>query len=235
MGVRGDDPTELRSRAHDLWIVDERLAFTRAFSSDKRLDALLKEGGSGDRPDVLVWDCAFGMGVTDPEIDTNTVDASQPLRSMMVVEFKKTGAAGLQSPRRPTRAADHKISFPTQTWRDRDIRPHTDQKIAQDCIFYCYVIADIVGDLELQLSNWETTANGQGRIRPLKNQYHGSIEVIQWQDLINEAWQRNKAMLHAAGLSRSRSTPPTAAAPSAIDSGDGPSRDELESNDDELD
>ncbi|MBM0684879.1 hypothetical protein H5P20_27820, partial [Klebsiella pneumoniae] len=34
MNVRGDDVTELKSRAHELWIVDERLAFTRAFSSD---------------------------------------------------------------------------------------------------------------------------------------------------------------------------------------------------------
>lgn len=38
MGIRGDDHNERKSRAHDLWIVDERLAFTRAFSSDKRLE-----------------------------------------------------------------------------------------------------------------------------------------------------------------------------------------------------
>jgi hypothetical protein len=77
-------------------------------------------------------------------------------------------------------------------------------RVAPDCVFHCFVVADIVGDLELQLSNWDTTANGQGRIRPLKNQYKGSIEVIQWQDLVNEAWLRNKAALHAAGLSRSK-------------------------------
>ena len=29
MGVRGDNPNEIKSRAHELWIVDERLAFTR--------------------------------------------------------------------------------------------------------------------------------------------------------------------------------------------------------------
>jgi hypothetical protein len=62
----------------------------------------------------------------------------------------------------------------------------------------------IVGDLDQQLSNWETTFNGQGRIRQLKNRYQGSIEVIQWQDLVNDAWMRNQATLHAAGLSRSQ-------------------------------
>ena len=79
-------------------------------------------------------------------------------------------------------------------------------RIADDCIFYCFVVADIVGDLRDQLSNWETTANGQGRIRPLKNEDRGSIEVVQWKDLIYDAWSRNQATLYAAGLSRS--TPP---------------------------
>ena len=80
-------------------------------------------------------------------------------------------------------------------------------RIAKDCVFYCYVIADIVGDLEQQLSSWDTTANGQGRIRPLRGAYSGQIEVIQWQDLVNDAWMRNRATLHAAGLSRKRLMP----------------------------
>lgn len=74
-------------------------------------------------------------------------------------------------------------------------------------MFHCYVVADIVGDLVLQLSGWDTTSNGQGRIRQLKGDYRGQIEVVQWQDLVNDAWMRNRATLHAAGLSRRRLTP----------------------------
>ncbi len=66
--------------------------------------------------------------------------------------------------------------------------------------------SSIRGDLEQQLSSWATTANGQGRVRPLNNAYRGQLEVIQWQDLINDAWMRNRATLTAAGLSRNRST-----------------------------
>ena len=65
--------------------------------------------------------------------------------------------------------------------------------------------ADIRGDLKEQLAGWSTTANGEGRIRALDNEFKGStIEVIQWQDLVNDAWARNVATLHAAGLSRSQ-------------------------------
>src|SRR5262249_20417291 len=85
MGIRGDDPAEVKNRAHELWIVDERLAFTRAFSSDKRFDAIMANGGSADRPDLLVWNLAYGLGVTE----TDSVDTSEPLRTMMIVEFKR--------------------------------------------------------------------------------------------------------------------------------------------------
>lgn len=202
MSIRGDDHNELKSRAHDLWIVDERFAFTRAFSSDKRLDQILAEGGSAQRPDLMIWDLAFGMGVTDPEKNVDHVDMSEPLTKVMIVEFKRPGRKNYnkaedQIEQQIVKYLAQLKGGQIETFQRENVR------IAEDCVFYCYVVADIVGDLALQLSGWETTANGQGRIRPLKNQYRGSIEVIQWQDLVNDAWQRNKATLYAAGLSRS--------------------------------
>jgi hypothetical protein len=231
MGIRGDDPTALKSRAHDLWIVDERLAFTRAFSSDKRLDAILAEGGSADRPDILVWDLAYGLGVTDPENGVHAVDVSEPLRKMMIVEFKKPGRRDYRAPEDQLEQQITKYLFQLKSG-EIETFDRTRVRIAQDCVFYCYIVADIVGDLVLQLSNWETTANGQGRIRPLKNQYQGSIEVIQWQDLVNEAWQRNRAMLHAGGLSRARSTNIAPAGSSAVDRDEAASLGESDSDDD---
>jgi hypothetical protein len=204
MGIRGDNPKEVKSRAHELWIVDERLAFTRAFASDKRLDAILAKGGSADRPDLLVWNLAYGLGVTESS-EQESVDVSEPLRTVMIVEFKKPGrtsypAAEDQIENQITKYLAQLQGGEIETFDRAGVR------VASDCIFHCYVVADIVGDLKQQLSNWETTANGQGRIRPLKNQYRGSIEVIQWQDLVNDAWMRNNSTLRAAGLSRSKPT-----------------------------
>lgn len=202
MGVRGDDPNEFKGRAHDLWIVDERLAFTRAFASDKRLDQFLAEGGTSARPDLIVWDIAFGLGVTDPEKDPDAADVSEPLKKVMVVEFKRPGRTDYK---KAEDQIEQQITKYLSQLKGGEIETFDRQRvrIANDCIFYCYVVANIVGDLDLQLSSWPTTANGQGRIRILQNQYRGSIEVIQWQDLVNDAWQRNKATLFAAGLGRS--------------------------------
>lgn len=205
MRIRGDDGDEPKSRAHDLWVVDERLAFTRAFSSDKRLDAVLTEGGSGDRPDLLVWDLAYGLGVTEAD-NPDSVNVSEPMRTVMIVEFKRPGRTTY------TKAEDNiegQITKYLSQLKGGEIESfdRTRVRVADDCIFYCYVIADIRGDLEHQLSGWETTSNGQGRIRQLRGAYRGQIEVIQWQDLINDAWLRNRATLQAAGLSRSKLTP----------------------------
>lgn len=204
MSVRGDDASELRSRAHDLWVIDERLAFTRAFSSDKRLDSIMAEGGSSDRPDVLVWDLAYGLGATDP-VDPEMVDVAEPLRTVMVVEFKKPGR---KSYRKAEDQLEQQITKYLAQMKGGEIETfdRARVRVAPDCVFYCYVVADIVGDLELQLSGWDTTSNGKGRIRQLRGRYNGQIEVIQWQDLVNDAWMRNRATLHAAGLSRKRAT-----------------------------
>ncbi len=204
MKVRGDDGDEVKSRAHDLWVVDERLAFTRAFSSDKRLDAVLTEGGSGDRPDLLVWDLAYGLSVINPD-NPEIVDVSEPLRTVLVVEFKRPGRTAYA---KAEDNVEQQITKYLSQLKGGQIESfdRVRVRVADDCIFYCYVIADILGDLEHQLSGWETTSNGKGRIRPLRGAYRGQIEVIQWQDLINDAWLRNRATLHAAGLTRNRPT-----------------------------
>lgn len=204
MGIVGDDAAELKSRAHDLWVVDERLAFTMAFSSDKRLDAVLAEGGTSDRPDLLVWNLAYGLGVTEVD-NPESVDISEPLRSMMIVEFKKPGRTTYA---KAEDNVEQQITKYLSQLKGGQIETfdRSRVRVADDCIFHCYIVADICGDLEQQLSSWATTANGQGRVRPLNNAYRGQIEVLQWRDLINDAWMRNRATLTAAGLSRNRPT-----------------------------
>jgi hypothetical protein len=200
MRIRGDDPQELRSRAHDLWVVDERFAFTRAFSSDKRLDKILRDGGGADRPDLLLWDLAFGMSATSKG-GGDKADLSEPLRKMLVVEFKKPGRRDY--PEAKDQIEQQVVKYLAQL-RGGEMESYERQRIriAPDCVFHCYVVADIVGDLEQQLSGWKTTANGQGRIRLLEGDYRGSIEVVQWTDLINDAWHRNMSTIAAAGLGR---------------------------------
>lgn len=206
MGVVGIDPLEQKSRAHDLWVVDERLTFTRAFSSDKRLKALLTESDKRDRPDLIVWDFASGLGTVSPQSDDEGVDTSEALDKVMVVEFKKPGRRTYS---KPEDQIEQQIIKYLSELKGGQIEGfgRDPVRITDDCVFYCYVVADIVGDLDQQLSSWQTTSSGRGRFRALENKYKGFIEVVQWRDLVNDAWRRNEATLNAAGLRRSANNP----------------------------
>lgn len=205
MRVNGEDPSLIESTAHDLWIVDERLAFTRSFSSDQRLAQALTSSESDARPDLFVWNLAHGLGLVDPGDKEAEVDVSEPLRKVMIVEFKRPGRKNYN---KVEDQVEQQITKYLRQMKGGEIETFNRQKvrIAKDCLFYVYVVADIIGDLEEQLAGWTTTANGEGRVRSLDNEFKGStIEVIQWQDLVNDAWTRNEATIRAAGLTRSRS------------------------------
>jgi hypothetical protein len=206
MHIRGDDALEKRAKAHDLWIVDERLTFTRAFSSDKRFDTLLKTGGSAERADVILWDFSMGLGITDPSHDDSELDVSNPLDSVMIVEFKKPGRKDYK---KPEDVVEQQIIKYIKQLKNNEVESFDMDRIriSDDCVFYCYVIADIVGDLKDQLSSWDPTSNGRGRLRYLQGDYRGSIEVIQWHDLVNDAWMRNAGMLQAAGIRKHHKLP----------------------------
>jgi len=199
-GVNAADPSKLVARSHDLWVVDERLAFSRAFASDKRIDGILTDSNSQLRPDLIVWNLGFGLAYHEDQ-DHNDVDVSKAINEMMIVEFKKPMRTSY------TKYEDfienqitkyiNELKGGTIEGFDRDrIR------VKDDCVFHCFVIADIVGGLEDQLRGWAKTPDGQGRYRPLEGDHRGSITVIQWKDLINDAWMRNQATLNAAGLRR---------------------------------
>lgn len=188
MKLRGTDPARIESSDHDLWIIDERLTFTRYFASDVPLTQLLEGQGSTLRPDLLIYDQLHGLGA----------EGENPLTRVMLVEFKQPGRRDYDERYTP----QSQIMEYVNKLRDGDIFDYRGGRVrvANDCVFYCYVVADIVGKLKIHTSGWRTTANGRGRIQELSGELRGMIEVIEWADLINDARLRNHAFVHAAGL-----------------------------------
>ena len=188
MKLRGDDPSRIEESSHDLWIIDERLTFTRYFASDVPMTQILSGEDSQRRPDLLIYDRLHGLGAKGED----------PLKRVMLVEFKQPGRRDYDERYSPL----NQISEYITRLRNGDIEDYQRRRvrIAEDCIFYCYVIADIVGKLDVHTSAWQTTADGRGRIHDLRGKFRGIIEIIEWPDLLADARLRNHAFLHAAGL-----------------------------------
>ncbi len=199
-GVSATDSTQLISRRHDLWVVDERLTFSRSFASDKRIDGILAGNASALRPDLIVWDLAYGLSFFDGPQHEDP-DISNTISEMMIIELKKPMRKNYKKVE--DNVEQQLLKYINQL-KNGDIEGFSRDRVRvkNDCVFHCFIVADIVGDLKQQLGSWAKTPDGEGRYRPLEGDHRGSITVIQWKDLINDAWMRNRATLNAAGLRR---------------------------------
>jgi hypothetical protein len=188
MKLRGDDPNKVERSDHDLWIIDERLTFTRYFASDVPFTQIMEGEKDARRPDLLIYDRLHGLGA----------EGSDPLNRVMLIEFKHPGRRDYDERYAPM----NQISEYITKLKNGEIEDYRNARvrIADDCIFYCYVVADIVGKLEIHTNGWRTTLNGRGRIQDLSGKFRGVIEIIEWADLIKDARLRNHAFVTAAGL-----------------------------------
>lgn len=188
MKVRGDDPSKLEASDHDLWVLDERLVFAKYFASDVQNKEILNDSNDQDRPDVFIFDRLHGLGI----------EGEEPLTRVMLVEFKKPGKKSYEDRYLPSNQILRYIA----KLKDQTIESYDGETIRLDpnCVFHCFIVADIVGNLKEHIAHWDVTANGRGRWTPLRGDYRGSMEVIEWKDLVKDAMTRNRGFINAVGL-----------------------------------
>jgi len=182
-GKRRVDP----SASHDLWIVDERLTFARYFSSDVEFSVLSEALDSDDRADVLIFDYAHGLRQA----------ADSP--KVLLIELKRPGREAYADNENPHMQVERYVRrLLSGELRDVSGRPI---KLDQSTVFNCYIVADIVGKLDEWTYSWQRTPDGRGRLYQPREGFRGSIELIGWDALLDDARQRNQAFFDRAGIS----------------------------------
>lgn len=173
--------------SHDLWIVDERLTFAQYFSSDEEFSALSAAIESEERPDVLIFDYVHGLRQVD-----------EPSK-VLLVEFKRPGRTSYADDENPQLQVERYVRrLQAGTMRDVKGRPI---KLDDRTVFYCFIIADIVGKLDEWTYSWQRTADGRGRVYQPRDGFRGSIELMGWDALLEDARGRNQAFFDRAGIS----------------------------------
>lgn len=173
--------------SHDLWIIDERLTFAQYFSSDEEFQNLSDAVASEERPDVLIFDHVHGLRQTD-----------DPSR-VLLVEFKRPGRTSYASDENPQHQVERYVRRLLEGGKlDVKGRPI---KLKDDTVFYCFIVADIVGKLDEWTYSWDRTADGRGRLYQPRSGFKGSIELIAWDTLLSDARERNQAFFDRAGIS----------------------------------
>jgi hypothetical protein len=172
--------------SHDLWVVDERLTFAEYFSSDVSFDDLAKEFKSKDRPDLAIFDHVHGLREAD--------DSSK----ILLIEFKRPGRTSYDDSENPQLQVQRYVRR-LQSGEQFDVRG---RPIAfnTNTIFYCFIIADIVGPMNEWTFTWGRTADGRGRVYQPNSGFKGTMELIGWDSLLDDAKARNKAFFDRAGI-----------------------------------
>jgi hypothetical protein len=173
--------------SHDLWIVDERLTFAQYFSSDVEFSTLSSAIDSAERPDVLIFDYVHGLRQTDGS------------SKVLLVEFKRPGRTSYPDDENPQHQVERYIRR-LQSGCLSDVRGRP-IKLDNATIFYCFIVADIIGKLDDWTYSWQRTADGRGRIYRPNSGFVGSIELIGWDALLGDAKARNQAFFDYAGIS----------------------------------
>jgi hypothetical protein len=173
--------------SHDLWILDERLTFARYFSSDVEFSTLSEATDSDERPDVLIFDYVHGLRQTE-----------EPSK-VLLVEFKRPGRTSYTDAENPQLQVERYIRrLQSGSLNDVKGRPI---KLDDKTIFHCFIVADIVGKLDEWTYSWQRTADGRGRLYRPDSGFRGSIELVGWDALLNDARMRNQAFFDSAGIS----------------------------------
>lgn len=182
---------EIDYNNQNLWILDERLSFHTFLSSDKALNTIKDfEGGSKDRPDLMI----FNNPISYIEGD------EAPFNSVVLVEFKRPMRKGYDeyTDNPIVQLYDYvreirKGKKMTTDGRTYDINDHTR--------FYCYLVCDINEKIVEYSENaqLEKTYDGLG--------YYGYnkslkcvIDVMPFNQVLSNAKKRNKVLFKKLGI-----------------------------------
>lgn len=175
------------NEAHNLWLIDERLAYFSYIASDKPLD-----GKNGNRPDILM------LGNPAAFTDEDTMDK---ISSVVIIELKRPMRDDYSETDNPI---DQMIKYVRQIRNGRAKMDDGRNILADEQTrFYLYAICDITRTLAeiLEGRDFRHTADGMGYYSYNQN-LNSYIEVLPFNKVYIDAMKRNKILFRKLGFEK---------------------------------
>lgn len=199
----GKTSEEVLLQDHNLWLLDERLAYHAFLASDKQLRTLPTfDGDSQKEPDIIAYDktCAFSPST------------EMPYSAITLVEFKRPMRDDYSEDENPfTQLCDYMDLLRENNALTPDGRA---VRVTESTPFYCYIVCDLRPRLHKWASRFDLdkTPDELGYFG-YNRQYNAYFEVISYDKLVEDAKQRNAIFFEKLNLP-SRVSVATAAATS---------------------
>lgn len=181
---------EVDYEEHNLWLIDERLAYHRFLHSDKPLDA---KDDNSPRPDIVL---GFDQGLlyTDSE--------STPYDAFTIIEFKRPMRQGYVEDADPiAQVQGYLAQIQNGDATTQDGRPITPTDGTK---YYCYIICDLTRKIRgfADSRGFTKSPDNQGYFWYNPN-YRAYIELISFDKLVKDSKQRNQILFDKLGIGNS--------------------------------
>lgn len=166
---------------HNLWLIDELLAFHTGAASDKRLCDITKST-SEERPDVVVF---------------SEVGDDRHARAVSILEFKKPQRTNFDED--PTKQLFRYVREIRKNgvWLANG-RPVT---VSDTTRFYCYAICDLTPQVKEFVENGNYAAlQGEYGYYLYNRIFNAHVEIVAFDKIVLDAKQRHKAFFEKLGI-----------------------------------
>ena len=183
------DSNSLEIEDHNLWVLDDRLAFFRFFASDRPIKQFM-DVESGREPDIaFFYDSCIAWRESDRACDT-----------VIIVEFKRPGLESYSDKNDPLMQLMDYVSLFKSGSTVRDKKGNVISGIGHKTAFQCYIVADITDGLKKRLrGHFDSTPDGKGLFGYTRNP-DSYVEVIPYDKLLTDAQERNAIFFEKLGL-----------------------------------
>lgn len=183
------DSSEVTIDDHNLWVLDDRLAFFSFFASDKTIKSFM-DSDSTREPDIaLFYDSCIAWRESDRACD-----------SVILVEFKRPGLEKYSDKNDPFMQLIDYVSLFKSGKTVRDKSGGVISGIGSNTAFQCYIVADLTEGLRRRLrGSFEPTPDGKGLFGYTRNP-DSYVEVIPYDKLLSDAQARNAVFFDKLGI-----------------------------------
>jgi hypothetical protein len=182
---------ELTFEGHNLWLIDERLAYYLFLSSDKKIRNIpILENQSEKKPDIIIFDKAFAFAESK----------NAPFSTITIVEFKKPLRNEYDDKENPfTQIAEYSEIIKAGKAKYADGRA---MPMNPNIPIYAYIICDLTPKLKkwAKLTGLQESADGRGYFGYM-NQFGIYVEVISYDKMLVDADKRHLAFFEKLGIS----------------------------------
>jgi Histidine kinase-, DNA gyrase B-, and HSP90-like ATPase len=174
---------------HNLWILDDRLAYYDFWSSDEQIKSYAKNSNSTSRPDLILFQGSTLL---------HRPNTSQPV---VIVEFKRPARVGYDDDENPIKQVyDYIRELRSKTITDNNGKLITE--IDESTPFFCYVVCDITPKLKAQLEDYSINQKlpGNRGYMGFNKDRIAYVEVLEYSKIVSDARLRHEPFFKQLGL-----------------------------------